>query len=279
MAGWPEFHGCRSVFLRCSPSFFSWCVVPPPPVRQLAPATGRPSVAGGGEPQRDGAPDAAPDPRAAVDDPDATKWTGCGCGRLLGRRRRGCWWWSTGFGEERRGTAASHYRPSCEARVNRRRRSGEAGGHGGSCEGVDCRWSSLRPKASIAGHRLRRWCRYNHVGDDPNSFCLCSKTADADGEVAPLEPSASEDATPPGWATVDKLCGVRWHWHPGVLWGAVAAFGRRSTVQWRGLTSTAATEAVATTSTTTTTTVQTVAMVSTASVEEAAALVGVDRDI
>jgi hypothetical protein len=42
-AGRSKFHGCRSVFLRCSsvaPSFFSWCVVLSPPVRQLASAAG-----------------------------------------------------------------------------------------------------------------------------------------------------------------------------------------------------------------------------------------------
>jgi hypothetical protein len=57
--------------------------------RLAPPAAGRPLGAGEGEPQGGGAPGAAPDARAAVDGPHAAaEGAWCGCGRLLGRRRR-----------------------------------------------------------------------------------------------------------------------------------------------------------------------------------------------
>jgi hypothetical protein len=81
------------------------------------PAAGRSLVAREGEPQGGGAPGVAPDPRVAVDGPNAAEGAGCGCSHLLGRRCR----------EERQGTTAGRNGPGHEARVCGRRRSGEAG--------------------------------------------------------------------------------------------------------------------------------------------------------
>jgi hypothetical protein len=169
VAGWPAGGGprrriCRSLVwpaaflsplpllvLSCRPLFAG---VSRPP------AAGRPLVAGEGEPQGGGAPGAAPDPQAAVDGPHATEWARCGCGRLLGHRRRRCGWRAAVVGEERRGTTASPHGLDREARVCRRRRPSEAGSSGGGREGRNGRRSGLRSKSGVAGRRRRRLCRY-----------------------------------------------------------------------------------------------------------------------
>jgi hypothetical protein len=108
-----------------TPAGGSWCAPPsslPPPLAccglaaplfagvRRPPAVGRPLDVEGGEPEHGWAPCAAPDARAVIGGPYASaEDVGCGCSRLLGRRRRRSRWRAAIIGEERRSTTASRH--------------------------------------------------------------------------------------------------------------------------------------------------------------------------